>query len=63
MQVLEFYQGAQVALDSLTRAGAPLEVFVYDSKSRQPLQQQVNSVEMKDVEMIIGQSSGPEVKF
>ncbi len=60
---LEFYQGAQVALDSLTRAGAPLEVFVYDSKSRQPLQQQVNSVEMRDVEMIIGQSSGPEVKI
>jgi ABC-type branched-subunit amino acid transport system substrate-binding protein len=60
---LEFYQGAQVALDSLTKAGAPLEVFVYDSRSRQSLQEQVNSVEMKDVEMIIGQSSGPEVKI
>jgi ABC-type branched-subunit amino acid transport system substrate-binding protein len=60
---LEFYQGAQVALDSLTRAGAPLEIFVYDSKSRQPLQQQVNSVEMREVEMIIGLSSGPEVKI
>ncbi len=60
---LEFYEGAQVALDSLNKAGASLEVFVYDSKSRQPLQQQVNNVEMKDVEMIIGQSSGPDVKI
>lgn len=60
---LEFYQGAQAALDSLNKAGAPIEVFVYDTKSRQPVQQVVNSMELTDVEMIIGQSSGPEVKI
>ena len=29
---LEFYEGAQMALDSLEKRAAPLEVFVYDIK-------------------------------
>src|SRR3954469_5132727 len=29
---LDFYYGAQLALDSLQKRGAPLEVFVYDTK-------------------------------
>src|SRR5688500_14447019 len=52
---LEFYQGAQAAFDSLNKVGAPLEVFVFDSRSRSnPLARQINSPQMNGVEMIIG---------
>ncbi|MEQ1677999.1 MAG: amino acid ABC transporter substrate-binding protein, partial [Chitinophagaceae bacterium] len=30
---LEFYEGAQLALDSLKKEYVPLEVFIYDTKS------------------------------
>lgn len=61
---LEFYQGAQAALDSLNKAGAPLEVFVYDSRSRRnPMARVLTSPEMKDVEMIIGHASSAEVRL
>ena len=30
---LEFYEGAQLALDSMSREGKQLEVFVYDTRS------------------------------
>ena len=30
---LEFYQGVRWALDSFQKKGAPLEVFIYDSRS------------------------------
>ena len=61
---LEFYQGAQAALDSLQKAGAPLEVFVYDSRSRRnPMARVLNSPEMSDVELIIGHASSSEVRL
>lgn len=61
---LEFYQGAQAALDSLNKAGAPLEVFVYDSRARRtPMAQTLNSPELKDVEMIIGHASSADVRL
>lgn len=60
---LEFYQGAQQALDSLRRMGAPLDVFVYDSRStRTPLAQRVNSPEMQDVEMIVAHATVADVR-
>jgi ABC-type branched-subunit amino acid transport system substrate-binding protein len=55
---LEFYEGAQAALDSLNKAGAPLEVFVYDSRSkRMPITQHLNSKEFADMDLIIGHAS------
>lgn len=61
---LEFYQGAQAALDSLQKAGAPLEVFVYDSRSRRnPMARVLNSPEMSNVELIIGHASSSEVRL
>ena len=61
---LEFYQGAKLALDSLNKAGAPLEVFVYDTRSRRtPLAQTLNSPQLRDVEMIIGHASSGEVRL
>lgn len=60
---LEFYQGAQAAFDSLSRVGAPLEVFVYDSRARnRSLSQQVNSPELQDVDLIIGHANSNEVR-
>lgn len=60
---LEFYQGAQAALDSLDRAGAPLEVFVYDTRSKQAsVAQQASSAELDGVEMIFGHVNTPEVR-
>lgn len=59
---LDFYLGAQAALDSLEKRGAPLEVFVYDTKATRPLVSQVNSSELKDVELIIGQTNAQETR-
>jgi hypothetical protein len=61
---LEFYQGAQAAFDSLNKVGAPLEVFVFDSRSSsKPLAQQINSPQMNGVEMIIGHANAPDVRL
>jgi ABC-type branched-subunit amino acid transport system substrate-binding protein len=61
---LEFYEGAQLALDSLNKVGAPVEVFVYDSRSKkQSISQQLNSPELADVEMIIAHATGAEARI
>jgi len=61
---IEFIQGVQLALDSLQKAGAPLEVYIYDSKSRvTSLAQQLRSPELANVEMIIAQSNPSETKI
>ena len=61
---LEFYQGAQWALDSLEKKGAPLEVFIYDSRSnRSSLAQQLNSNELKDVQLFIAHGTSTDVKI
>jgi hypothetical protein len=60
---IEFYQGVQLAIDSLQRRGAPLEVFIYDSRSKRiPLTQRFTSAELKDLGMIIANASSTEVK-
>lgn len=61
---LDFYQGAQAALDSLDRAGAPLEVFIYDTKSQSnPLTRQISQNELSDVEMIFAHANSAEVRL
>jgi hypothetical protein len=60
---LEFYQGAQAALDSLHKVRAPIEVFVYDTKSAtKPLPQQLTATEMDGVELMIGHTSASETR-
>lgn len=59
---LEFYEGAQLALDSLAREGKQLEVFVYDTRSsKETLEEQLNKPEMNAVNLIIAHCSGNEV--
>ena len=44
---LEFYEGAQLALDSMAKEGKDLEVFVYDTRSaKETLEEQLNKPEM-----------------
>src|SRR4026207_2378309 len=51
---LEFYEGAQLALDSLAKEYAPLEVFIYDTRSaKESILEQLNKPEMDSVELII----------
>lgn len=60
---LEFYEGAQLALDSLAREGAELEVFVYDTRSStETLNEQLARPELEDVELIIANCTGAEVR-
>ncbi len=60
---LEFYLGAQAALDSLQKRGAPLEVFIIDTKKSEPLSNQLNTVQMNDVQLMIGQTNVVETKI
>jgi hypothetical protein len=61
---LEFYEGAQMALDSLNQEGAELEVFVYDTRSASTtLEKQLNSPEIADVSLIIAHCSNNEVRL
>jgi hypothetical protein len=61
---LEFYEGAQLALDSLNKEYAPLEVFIYDTRSaKETILQQLNKPEMDSVELIITHCSSAELKI
>jgi hypothetical protein len=61
---LEFYQGAKMALDSLKRTGALLDVYVYDSRSeRNPLPQALNNAEIRDAELFIAHATAGDVKL
>lgn len=61
---LEFYQGVQWALDSLQAKGAPLEVYIYDSRSRRiPLADRFTNNELKDVQMIVAHANASDVRI
>lgn len=60
---LDFYYGAQLALDSLQKREAPLEVFVCDSRGKQSISYQLAKPEMRDVDMIIAQTNAAETKL
>lgn len=61
---LEFYEGAQLALDSMNKEKIPLEVFVYDTRSaKETLTQQLNDPELDSVDLMIVHCSSAEVKF
>ena len=56
---LEFYEGVQLALDSLNKEGLPLEVFIYDTKSAgKSIMEQLQ--QMDSVQLIIAYCSPQE---
>ena len=60
---LEFYEGVQLALDSLSKEGTPLEVHIIDSKSSsESISDQLNKNELSDVDLIITHCSPSEVR-
>jgi hypothetical protein len=60
---LEFYEGAQLAIDSLGKINAPLEIFIYDTRSAtETLLQQLKKSEEDSVELIITYCSANEIK-
>src|ERR1043166_3890004 len=59
---LEFYEGAQLALDSMTKENLPLEVYVFDTHSvLKTLQQQLAEAETDSVRLIIAYTSMNEI--
>jgi len=61
---LEFYEGVQLALDSLEKEAMPLEVYVYDTRSAtETINDQLNKPEMDDVELIISHAGMAETKL
>jgi len=60
---LEFYEGAQLALDSLNKEGRELEVFVYDTRSaKESLEEQLNKPELATVDLIIAHCGSNEIR-
>jgi hypothetical protein len=60
---LEFYEGVQLALDSLSKEKAELEVFIYDTRSAlETLEQQLSRPEMAGIELIIAHCTTNEVR-
>jgi hypothetical protein len=58
---LEFYEGAQMALDTMAKEKATLVVRVYDTRStRQTLQQMLDDSAFQRVGLIIGQVNSPQ---
>ncbi len=61
---LEFYEGAQLALDSLNKEKIPLEVFVFDTRSvNEPFPKQLIKLDTDSIELVIAHCSATEVKM
>lgn len=59
---LEFYEGVQLALDSMQKEGAMLDVFVYDLKSaKQSLQQVLQSDQFRGTDLILANIAGTDL--
>lgn len=61
---LEFYEGAELAIDSLNMEGLNLDVFVYDSRSAtQGIESTVNAPEFDSIDLVIGHVNAKEAKL
>ena len=60
---LEFFEGVQLALDSLNKEKAPLEIYIYDTRAaNSSLTEQLTKTEKDSIEMILAYCSGNEVR-
>ncbi|HEX6332934.1 MAG TPA: hypothetical protein VFZ78_01840 [Flavisolibacter sp.] len=60
---LDFYLGAQLALDSLAKRGAQLDVHILDSRSGGNVAQQLALPQLEGTDLIIAQSNAAETKL
>jgi hypothetical protein len=57
---LEFYEGAQLALDTLAKEGSQLEAYVYDTRSKESLVPQLEKIGDDSVELILAYTNQQE---
>ena len=61
---LEFYEGIQLAIDSLQKEGVALDVHIYDTRSsKSPVFSVINSVQFSDIDLMIGHVNANEAKI
>lgn len=61
---LEFFEGAQAAIDSLNKEGIPLDIFVYDTRSEKSgISTVVSNSEFDSIDLIIGQVNANDAKL
>src|SRR5579863_2274573 len=61
---LEFYEGTQLALDSLKAEGLNLDVHIYDTRSENsPVSHVLQSADFQNAELIIGYVTTSELKI
>jgi hypothetical protein len=61
---LEFYEGAELAIDSLTSEGVKLDVFVYDSRSAtHGIEATVKSPQFDSIDLVIGHVNAREARL
>jgi hypothetical protein len=61
---LDFVQGAQIALDTLTLHGRHAEAFIFDSKSKtQPVISLIRNRKLDNIDLIIGSVKEPEYSY
>ena len=60
---LEFYQGIQTAIDSLEKRGAPLEVFIYDSRGKESLSSILHKAEVQSAGLLIANTNAQETRL
>src|SRR5688500_4860586 len=60
---LEFYEGAELAIDSLNKEGLPLDVFVYDSRSGDTgINAVVKEPAFDSIDLVIGHVNAREAR-
>jgi len=59
---LEFYEGAQLAIDTLGKMGASMDVYIYDTRAGKSVYQYAQQPEFSDIDLIIGSVSNNEIK-
>ena len=61
---LEFFEGAQLALDSLQTEHAPLEIFVFDTRAaNSSIEQELKDPLLDSVDLIIAHTAANEIKI
>ena len=61
---LEFYEGLQLAMDSLHKTGASLDITVYDTRSaKKPLQQMLEEPAFSKMQLILGHVNVSELRL
>ncbi|PUZ27369.1 ABC-type branched-chain amino acid transport system, substrate-binding protein [Chitinophaga costaii] len=59
---LEFYEGVQLAADTLQQQGINVKLFVYDNKSRQNIPTLISSGALDSMDLIMGSLNAVELK-